>query len=220
MAKTNLGLVEYARKQVGRPYWYGTFGNIASPVLCSAKKKQYPAYYTSWSDFPEQFGQRVHDCIGLVKGYLWSDTAASVPKYNARQDVSANDMLSLCKEKGVISSMPDIPGVLVFMKGHVGIYAGKGEVIEARGHEYGVVVTKLSERPWKNWGKCPFIEYDQKTTITVKKGTWNVRSGPGVSFKSIAVVKGGNVITYSKIAENGWRYLPVYKGWISPKGID
>ena len=33
MAKTNLGLVEYARKQVGRPYWYGTFGNIASPVL-------------------------------------------------------------------------------------------------------------------------------------------------------------------------------------------
>jgi len=220
MAKTNLGLVEYARKQVGRPYWYGTFGNIASPVLYSAKKKQYPAYYASWSDFPEQFGQRVHDCIGLVKGYLWSDTAASVPKYNARQDVSANDMLSLCKEKGVISSMPDIPGVLVFMKGHVGIYAGKGEVIEARGHEYGVVVTKLSERPWKNWGKCPFIEYDQKTTITVKGGTWNVRSGPGVSFKSIAVVKGGNVITYSKIAENGWRYLPAYKGWISPKGID
>lgn len=83
------------------------------------------------------------------------------------------------------------------MKGHVGIYAGKGEVIEARGHEYGVVVTKLSERPWKNWGKCPFIEYDQKTTITVKKGTWNVRSGPGVSFKSIAVVKGGNVISLS-----------------------
>ena len=220
MAKTNQGLVEYARKQIGRPYWYGTFGNIATAVLYSAKKKQYPKYYASWTNFPEQFGQRVHDCVGLIKGYLWSDTASSTPRYNASQDVSANGMLSICTEKGTISSMPDIPGVLVFMSGHVGVYAGNGEVIEARGHEYGVVVTKLAERPWKNWGKCPFIAYDIQSTVKIKPGTWNVRSGPGTKYKSIAVVKGGTVITYSKTAENGWKYLPSYKGWISPKGVE
>lgn len=220
MSKTNLGLVEYARKQIGRPYWYGTYGNIGSAVLYSAKKKQYPKYYAPWTDFPEQFGERVHDCVGLIKGYLWSDTPSSAPKYNGCQDVSANDMRSLCKEKGTISSMPDTPGVLVFMSGHVGIYAGNGEVVEARGHEYGVVVTKLSERPWKYWGKCPFVEYGSPSTITVKPGTWNVRSGPGTKYKSVAIVRGGTVITFSKNADNGWKYLPSYKGWISPKGVE
>ena len=30
LAKTNVGLVDYARNQLGRPYWYGTFGNKAT----------------------------------------------------------------------------------------------------------------------------------------------------------------------------------------------
>ena len=49
--------------------------------------------------------------------------------------------------------MPDVPGVLVFMPGHVGIYIGNGKVIEARGHAYGVVETNLVGRGWKEWGK-------------------------------------------------------------------
>ena len=30
MTKTNAGLVEYCRAQLGLPYWYGTFGQTAS----------------------------------------------------------------------------------------------------------------------------------------------------------------------------------------------
>lgn len=60
-------------------------------------------------------------------------------------------MLSVCKEKGKIATMPDVPGVLVFMSGHVGVYIGGGEVIEARGHEYGVIkipsMGKLGKMP-------------------------------------------------------------------------
>ncbi|MCM1480446.1 MAG: hypothetical protein NC085_12140, partial [Muribaculaceae bacterium] len=110
--KTNKGLVEYAKAQLGLPYWYGTFGNIATADLYAYKKSQYPQYYKSWNDFPTQYGKRVHDCVGLIKGYLWSDTATAKPAYNSKQDVSANGMLSVCKEKGKISAMPDIPGVL------------------------------------------------------------------------------------------------------------
>ena len=73
-------------------------------------------------------------------------------------------MLSVCKEKGKISTIPEIPGVLVFLDGHVGVYIGGGYVIEARGHDYGVVKTKLEDRPWTNWGKCPWITYI-KTTV-------------------------------------------------------
>ena len=45
------------------------------------------------------------------------------------------------------------------MRGHVGVYIGNGEVIEARGHEYGVVKTKLARRPWKRWAYIDEIEY-------------------------------------------------------------
>ena len=67
--------------------------------------------------------------------------------------------------------MPDIPGVLVFMPGHVGVYVGNGKVIEARGHAYGVVETNLVGRGWKEWGKLDWIEYTEKnTTFEVGQG--------------------------------------------------
>ncbi len=160
MAKTNIGLVEYAKAQLGLPYWYGCFGQIATKTLYEQKKKQYPQFYTS-TDYARQYGDRVYDCIGLIKGYLWCDTPTSVPKYNASQDVSADGMLAICKEKGGISTMPELPGVLVFSSQHVGVYIGNRYVVEARGHKWGIVKTKLSERGWKNWGKCPWIEYEE-----------------------------------------------------------
>lgn len=168
MAKTNTGLVEYAKVQLDKPYWYGTFGNTATESLLNSKTKQYPSHYTSgrMSKYKSQLGQRVHDCVGLIKGYLWSDNATATPKYNSSQDVSANGMLSKCTEKGVISTIPELAGVLVFMSGHVGVYIGNGYVIEARGFNYGVVKTKLADRPWTNWGKCPWITYTNTTTAT------------------------------------------------------
>ena len=161
MIKTNLGLVEYAKAQLGKPYWYGTFGNTATQSLLSAKAKQYPSHYgeARMSQYRSQFGERVHDCVGLIKGYLWSETPTSKPKYNAAQDVSANGMYSVCKEKGKINTLPEIPGTLVFMPCHVGIYIGGGKVIEARGFNYGVVKTDLKSRGWQTWGKCPWISY-------------------------------------------------------------
>lgn len=158
MLKTNIGLVEYAKAQLGKPYWFGCFGQTSTETLYNSKRKQYPSFYTA-TDYKRQYGQRVHDCIGLIKGYLWSDTPTSQPKYNAAQDVSADGMLAKCIEKGNISTMPELPGVLVFSSQHVGVYIGNGYVIEARGHAYGVVKTKLSSRGWKSWGKCPWIEY-------------------------------------------------------------
>ena len=164
MSKTNVGLVEYAKAQLGKPYWYGTFGQTATELLYKSKAKQYPSYYIA-QDFPSQYGQRVHDCVGLIKGYMWSDTPTSTPKYHASQDASANDMLALCREKGNISTMPELPGVLVFMNHHVGVYIGNGCVIEAKGHAYGVVKTVLSKGKWTHWGKCPWIEYGEVETV-------------------------------------------------------
>ncbi len=159
--KTSNGLVQYAYAQMGKPYWYGTFGNTACYDLLQRKKAQYPAHYQDarMEQYKSEIGERVHDCVGLIKGYLWSDTPDSKPVYNSSQDVSANGMLLKCRERGRIYTLPEIPGLLVFMPGHVGIYVGGGRVIEARGFHYGVVETEVRDRPWESWGKCPWIKY-------------------------------------------------------------
>ena len=168
MAKTNLGLVAYAEKQLGLPYWYGTFGQIATEGLHKSKAKQYPDKYNRKNytqGWAHQYGARVHDCVGLIKGYLWSDTPTSAPKYNAKQDYSADGLINICKVKGSIKTIPEVKGLLVHYKGHIGVYIGNGFVIEARGHNYGVVKTKLTDRKWTTWGYCPFITYQSAAPV-------------------------------------------------------
>lgn len=192
MTKTNTGLVEYAKAQLGKPYWYGTFGNMATQSLLTAKTKQYPAHYGSerMSKYKSQLGERVHDCVGLIKGYLWSNTPTSTPQYKSSQDVSANGMIGKCKEWGYIDTIPEIAGLLVWMQGHIGVYIGNGYVIEARGFNYGVVKTKLSARGWKKWGKCPYITYTTTTATkpeTTKTETTKTAYYPKYTGKSYLV---------------------------------
>lgn len=160
-------LVSYVRSQLGRPYWYGTFGQTASAALYRSKKSQYPSQYTA-SDFPSQYGKKVHDCAGLVKGALWCSSVDGAPNYNASEDYNANRFYLNSVSKGPISSLPDVPGMLVFKgtdknKNHIGVYIGSGKVIEAKGHKYGVVESSISSG-WKYWGKCNLISYDAVST--------------------------------------------------------
>lgn len=165
MSKTNAGLVEYAVAQLGKPYWWGTFGQTASAGLLAEKRQQYPERYTA-GDFTAQFGQKVHDCVGLIKGYLWCDTPDSEPIYKAAQDVAVSGLYMVCSENGSIDTMPDTPGVCVFMRdmSHVGVYVGDGYVVEATGHARGVVKTKLAGRGWGLWGKPRWISYEAAAT--------------------------------------------------------
>ena len=165
MSKTGQGLVEYAKAQLGRPYWWGTFGQTANAGLLAAKRQQYPGYYTA-GDFPAQFGQKVHDCVGVIKGYLWCDAPDGEPIYTAAQDVAVSGLFMACSESGSIDTMPDMPGVCVFMRdmSHVGVYIGDGYVVEATGHAKGVVKTKLAGRGWGLWGKPRWISYEATAT--------------------------------------------------------
>ena len=177
--KTGQGLAEYAIAQLGRPYWWGCFGQRADGALYAQKKKQYPGYYTA-TDFSSQYGQKVHDCVGLIKGYLWCDSPDGSPKYKMAQDVAVEGLYKKCSRKGDISTLPETPGVCVCMAnmGHVGVYIGNGEVVEAMGHAYGVVKTRLENRGWAYWGMPDWIEYgavDVETPSTVNpdySATW------------------------------------------------
>lgn len=216
MSKTNKGLVEYCKAQLGNPYWYGCFGQTSSRQLYATKKKQYPNQY-EWACPKNQIGKKVHDCVGLIKGYLWSESSTSKPIYKGSQDVSANGMYTKCKTKGKINTMPNEPGVLVFMDNHVGVYIGNGYVIEARGHAYGIVKTKLSERKWTKWGKCPWLEYSTNKVSANKSHSYYPKyKGLSISIvdalKSVGV-KDVTITMRKKIAKaNG---IANYKGTAS-----
>ena len=166
-SKTTAGLLTYAKAQLGKPYWYGTFGNIADQDLLDAKKYQYPSHYPDSDDFTVDFSKRVHDCVGLVKGYRWSMTPSSTPVYNSSEDVDCTGMFYQCVGNSVGPIAGDTMGIPIgallfvgsympngsYRSTHVGIFSGTGKVIEARGREHGVVESNLSDRPlFTHWG--------------------------------------------------------------------
>lgn len=174
-SKTTGGLVAYCRAQLGNPYWFGTFGNIADQSLLDYKRADYPAYYPDPGvpAFDSQFGQRVHDCVGLIKGYRWSDRPTSVPSYVASEDVDVRSLYSQCTALHgnvdfSITSTQHIVGMCVFDSAltHVGVYVGNGRIIEAQNHANGVVENLAYDRRGKFtlWGIPDWLKITTSTS--------------------------------------------------------
>ena len=102
------------------------------------------------------------DCVGLIKGYGWLSTDTMAIDYGTHgmPDIGANEMYYSATRKGTIETIPDTPGLAVWKSGHIGVYIGNGEVIEAMGTKYGVVKTQLEGRGWTHWLEVPGIEYE------------------------------------------------------------
>ncbi len=100
--------------------------------------------------------------MGLIKGYGWLDAGTMTIRYgsNGMPDIGADAMYYNAQVKGPISTIPETPGLAVWYSGHIGVYIGSGEVIEAMGTAYGVVKTRLNERSWTAWLEVPYINYD------------------------------------------------------------
>lgn len=170
---TSKQLVAYCERVLaaGWVYWYGTYGKRCSQSLYESKKKQYPDHYTSdrTSGYKKDIasGKRCADCVGLIKSFFWTNGVFDAePKYaiNNCPDKSANGMIALCTQTGPISTIPDIPGLVVWKSGHIGVYIGGGYTIEMRGFAYDCVKRKVKDGPWTKWGKLPasMISYDDE----------------------------------------------------------
>lgn len=163
--KNNIDLVKWAihAQESGWGYVYGTYGAVLDKSVFEFKKNQYPDEVGSYADFIRQnwLGRRTADCVGLIKGYGWYDAESRKINIgsNGMQDVSANGMFQAAREKGTIDTLPEILGLAVWHEGHIGIYIGNGEVIEAMGTQYGVVKTQLKNGGWTHWLKIPYITY-------------------------------------------------------------
>jgi hypothetical protein len=204
VSKTNLGLVQHAQNAL-KEHWgyvFGCYGSVLTESLLQSKLNQYPDNVKQYESFirANWMNKQVTDCVGLIKSYLWWTDKG--PIYNSKTDTSADGMYNAAKEKGPISSIPEIPGLCVRKPGHIGVYIGNGWVIESKGTKYGVVQTPLKgagANTWTHWLKCPFIEYviENKEESTMGKAFKDVEDSRW-SAKHIEAAKELGLISGNK----------------------
>ena len=164
--KNATDLVTYAVHawESGWGYVWGTYGNVLTESLLAYKVSQYPDGVGNHENFirAHWLGGRTTDCVGLIKGYSWLSPETMTIDYGTHgmPDIGANQMYYSATESGPIDTMPDIPGLAVWHEGHIGVYIGGGQVIEAMGTKNGVVKTELAKRNWTHWLKIPYINYN------------------------------------------------------------
>ncbi len=207
MKKTNQGLVTFAEKAHLEKWGYvwGTFGNVLTLPLFNQKILQYPDMVGRYKDIIAKrwVGRRTADCIGLIKGYLWWD--GQKINYKADTDVNANKMYALAVKKGLINTLPEVQGLCLWKKGHIGVYIGGGWVIEAHGTSSGVIKTPLSGKgatPWTHWLECPFIDYETSEQKTSGK-TPEIALKPDVFDTALQYLVDSQIINSPEVWKDG-----------------
>lgn len=172
---TNTGLVKHVKMALNEKWGYvwGTFGQYLTPTLLQEKSMQYPDGVGKHVQFIREnwLNKKTADCVGLIKSYIWWNPILHIPVYDPNTDVSADNMYNKASVKGSMDAFPEIPGLCVWKEGHIGIYVGNGEVIEAHGTFYGVIKTPLKgsgSTPWTHWLQCPYIAYETAVPVTKK----------------------------------------------------
>ena len=170
----------WCKSMAGHPYWYGTCGYRATETLLRRKRSRYPGHYPASMNakFRRDIaaGEIVADCVGGCKGYAWTGGGEAIlaafghtgrisQRYqaNACPDKGADSMFAWAKKQGMpwggIGTLPDVPGLCLHKKGHVGYTVGGGFAVEWRGTKWGCVKARVADRPWTEWFALPFIDY-------------------------------------------------------------
>lgn len=145
-----------------------TFKSWCPSVWKSGKVEQHIKPYL---DKPGYYGA---DCSNMYKGVFWGlDTSKvnEIDKYtpngagvkrnsNGLSDLSADALFNICTD--ISTNMKNIiPGEMIGMKGHIGMYYGKingvDYVIDVTISQGGLALNKMSNQRWTKHGKCPFV---------------------------------------------------------------
>lgn len=102
------------------------------------------------------------DCSGLIKNFMMGGLHGF--RFDRELDGNTAWLFAHAEHTGSAASLPEVPGLCLYMEGHVGIYVGGGQVVEATSNArfgFGVVQTSLSDRTWSSWFTCPGIYYKE-----------------------------------------------------------
>ena len=158
------------------------------------------------------------DCVCLIKGVLWGWKGDKNKTYggatyasNGVPDIGADSMIRFCI--GVSSDFSKIiPGELVWLPGHVGVYIGDGLVVECSPKwKNRVQITALGNignksgydaRRWEKHGCLPYIEYNG---VTVRKTI------DELAKEVIAGAWGSGMDRKNRLSAAGYDYAAVQK---------
>ena len=147
-------LVEFVSEKIGIHYvfgvkpWWGvlTYRHIEYLVAL------YPDIFSE--DYLKLMspciGKICTDCSGLICWYT-GVAISSTQMYEQASERHEIDMVDISNIK---------KGCILWKPGHVGVYIGNGECIEARGVKYGTLKTSLQERYFTHWLMLQDFVYD------------------------------------------------------------
>lgn len=151
MKLTGSGLADFAKSKKGTPYFYGSKMEVLTEAFMQKMHKAYPStvttVYMSKARLKKMVGKVCTDCSGLISAYT-GKVLGSAQLYSqayARMDISTWKMWAV--------------GVVTYRKGHVGVYLGDGKVAEAKGIDYGVVITDITNGKWTHGLTFSWIDY-------------------------------------------------------------
>lgn len=151
-------------------------------------------------------GVRIFDCVGMIKCFIWRDYSQTNSTYYRKTcpDFNCEQFFNLAKEKGAIKDIPEIPGLMVYQEGHIGVYLGGGQVIECTAaFDKKICITyfkgdhpdtKLKRATWTHWFKHPYLTYEatQKTTLQIAREVLAGKWKNGTARKKLLLEAGYN----------------------------
>lgn len=208
MAITALELVVFAKSKVGTPYVYGSCGQPLTLAQINCWAGLYPSTYTvSYINKAKTFiGKRCTDCSGLIS---W---ATGIRRNSSAFRTTATEVLPINK------LTDEHIGYAVWKPGHIGVYIGNGEVVEAKGINYGTIISKLSATPWQAAIKLKDIDYGTKTSAVAAMNGWQKQDGVWRYYINNQPVK-SDWIEYTDVTgKTDWYYFDengnLYTGWL------
>lgn len=231
MIMTNKEFIEKALNIANNYKTLYVLGCFGAPMTVKNKKRYSSNYAYNKnranlinSSTSDTFG---FDCVCLIKGILWGWNGALNTNYggatycsNNVPDMGAN---SLCNKylKDVSKDFTTIvPGEVVWMDGHVGIYVGDGKVVECTPKWKNCVqITNLGNLPnyktgnyrlWAKHGYLPWVDYsatpkgDNSTQNNNTNNASNLKTNEEIAKEVIRGLWGNGAIRKTKLREAGY----------------
>lgn len=110
-------------------------------------------------------GAWLFDCCRLLKAVFWGFCFNKSKKHGGAiykcgyPDYTCKEMIDHCYDRGPIHGATLVPGELLYMPNHVGLYIGDGRVIECSPKLRGVKETPITFQPWTEHGKLTILKY-------------------------------------------------------------
>ena len=198
-------------------YIWGTAGELWTAAKQKSSTRPMTVQYGSrW------IGHKVADCSGLFSwafkelgSYMYHGSDTMFKKYTVNTGTLKNGK----RTDGQTIS----PATAVFVwnekekkYSHVGLFVGSGRVIEAKGTQYGVVDTPVTDKKWTHWGTLKDVNYggdvpvpEGYAIVTGKRVA--LRKDPSAQSSVIMRIDTGKEVKLETPPPSEWDYVS-YQG--------